>query len=620
MAAGMSRELPAETMPGLLRSLAQRYPRDLALREKKFGIWERTTFLEYFQNVIDFALGLDCLGFERNHILAVASEDTPEWLYADLAAQSLGGACVGIYPTNPWRELKFILAHSGASIVVCGDQEQTDKVLDAIADGDGLPAIRHIICVDMKGMRHYAEKTALLKSFADVAALGRALRLAGDDTIERRIAELSPDDAAVIVYTSGTTGMPKGAVLSHRGMIVSARNFVTTHNITRDNWSVLAYLPLCHVAERQISTSMQLLCANTVSFAESVDTVLRDLREIAPKAFLGIPRIWEKMKNSITIKLLDVAPFPRWVANTCIEAGRQIAERRLANNGYFASHRDRVAFFAFWFICFRPLQKWLGLNRASDRLFCGGASISPEVLKFFWGIGLKVYQIYGMTEMSGLTHSQYLGATVHGSCGHIVGDYQHRIAKDGEILIRSDAVFNGYLHDPDATAGVLKDGWFHTGDIGELGPDGSLFITDRKKDILITSGGKNITPSLIENRLKDSPYIREAILLGEGRHFISALIQIDLETVGKWAQGEGIPYTNYKNLASRPEVSDLIEKEIKAFNEDFARVEQVRAFRILQKELDHDDGEVTATMKVRRKAIEEKFAAEISSIYNSSAS
>lgn len=601
------------TLPGLLRHWAHRRPDALALREKKLGIWNRVTFREYYENVIDFALGLDSLGFGHAGFLAVASEDTPEWLYADLATQALGGACVGIYPTNPWPELKYILKHSGASVVVCGDQEQTDKVLAALADGDGLPALRHILCVDMKGMRRYDHP--MLRSFTDVVALGRKRRLAGDDLVEQRIDALRPESVAVIVYTSGTTGMPKGAMLSHRGLIGTVRAWTQVHGISERNWSVLAYLPLCHVAERSLSTVMQLVNGTIVSFAESVDTVLRDLREVAPHGFLGIPRIWQKLQNSITVRLLDTRPLPRRVTERSIEIGKRIADRRLANGGAFGSTRDRIIYALLWVICFRPLQKWLGLNRAAGRLYCGGAPISPEVLRFFWGIGLEIYQIFGMTETSGLTHTQYRGSTVHGSCGPPVPGCEQRIAVDGEILVRSDSLFVGYLHDEQASREAVEDGWLHTGDIGELGPDGSLFITDRKKDILITSGGKNITPSLIENRLKDSPYIREAILIGDGRHFLSALIQIDYETVGKWAQGKGVAYTNYKSLAGREEVNALISTEIERFNREFARVENVRKFRILAKELDHDDGEVTATMKVRRRTIEKKFAEEISAIY-----
>lgn len=601
------------TIPGLLRHWAQAKPDAVALREKRYGIWNRVTYRQYYEHVTDFALGLDVLGYRHGEFVAVASENTPEWMYADLAAQSLGNACIGIYPTNPWPELKYILQHSGSSVVVCGDQEQTDKVLDALADGDGLPNLRHIICVDMKGMRHY--RHPMLRSFAQVSELGRQRRLAGENLVERSIFQLQPRSAAVIVYTSGTTGLPKGAMLSHQGLILNAQRMLTCHGMDRIALNMLAYLPLCHVAEREFSTVFQLIRGTVVSFAESIDTVLRDMREISPNAFLGVPRIWEKLQSTITIRALDTRPWLRKFVNFCVTAGKDIADRRLSNMGQFANKRDRLLHALLWVVCFRSLQKWVGLDRAGGRLFCGGAPISPEVLRFFWALGLEVYQIYGMTETCGGTHSQYMGSTVHGSCGPALPGWEQRIGEDDELLLRGNSVFLGYLHNEKATHEAIVDGWLHTGDIATIAPDGSMFVTDRKKDLLITSGGKNVTPSLIENRLKDSAYIREAILIGDGRNYLSALIQIDYETVGKWAQSQSLPYTNYASLSRLAQVQELIAAEIDAFNQEFARVENVRRFHILNKELDHDDGEVTATMKVRRKSIEQKFADVIESLY-----
>lgn len=604
-----------QTIPGLLRHWARTRPDAVALREKDLGIWKRITYADYFERVCELALGLDALGFTGDDFLCVASENTPEWMYGDLAAQSLGGACIGIYPTSPWPEVKYILEHSRARVVICGDQEQTDKVLEALAQPGGLPELRHIQCVDMKGMRDY--RHPLLKSFAEVLAQGRARMAADRALIEARIDAVKPSDTAVIVYTSGTTGLPKGAMLSHRGLIANARRMIARHGLDRRPLSMLAYLPLCHVAEREFSTVMQLVNGTTVSFAESIDTVLQDLREVAPNAFLGVPRIWEKLQSTITVRLLDTRPLPRKVAETAIEAGKRIADRRLANGGRFASSRDRLVHAFLWLAVFRSLQTWVGLNRAGGRLFCGGAPISPEVLRFYWAIGLEIYQIFGMTETCGATHTQFMGSTVHGSCGPALDGWEEKLTDDDELVLRSDAVFSGYLHNEEATREAIVDGWLHSGDIARRSADGSLFITDRKKDVLITSGGKNITPSLIENRLKDSPYIREAILIGEGRKFLAALIQIDYEVVGKWAQSLGIAYTNYASLARNAEVQALVQGEIDRFNGEFARVENVRRFAILQKELDHDDGEVTATMKVRRRSIEKKFADIIDALYAS---
>ena len=600
------------TLPGLLRYWAERHPDRLAFREKDFGVWERSSFRDYYRRTRDFALGLHDLGFKPGEFVAVASENTPEWMYADLAAQGLGGACIGIYPTNPWPEVKYILDHSGARFVVCGDQEQVDKVLDAQSDADGLPKLDKIICVDMKGMRHYRQKHIL--SFAEVLERGRALRTELGDLFEQRIDALKPDDTAVIVYTSGTTGPPKGAMLSHGGLIWGALRLSERHHVDETNWNVVCYLPLCHVAERLCSTVMQLVNGTDANFAESIDTVAENLREIAPTGFLGVPRIWEKLQYSLLVRLADAGPVQRRVVDNALKLGGPIADRQLANGGRRASLRDTLVFAILWFVCFRAMQRHMGLDRARTCL-CGGASVSPEVLRFFWTIGIRVYQVYGMTELSGISHSQMPGHTGLGNAGPPLDSYEQKIAEDGEILVRSRSVFPGYLHNDAATRTAISDGWMHTGDIGEIASDGSILVTDRKKDIIITSGGKNITPSLIENRLKDSLYIREAILLGDGRNFLSALIQIDYETVGKWAQDRKISYTTYRSLAENGDVRELIAKAIEDVNDEFARVENVRKFVILKKELDHDDGEVTATMKVRRSVIETKFKPEITELY-----
>jgi long-chain acyl-CoA synthetase len=600
------------TMPGLLRHWAQNHGDRLAFREKDLGIWERTTFRQYYERSRIFAAGLKALGVTSGDFLAVASEDTPEWMYADMAIQGLGGATIGIYPTNPWPELRYILDHSQASIVVCGDQEQTDKVFDAIRFEGALPNLKKIICVDMKGLSRYPRD--MLLSFEEVMALGREKLASYGAFFDESIDALSPCDTAVVVYTSGTTGQPKGAMLSHGGLIWGGLRLSERHGLDESNVEVLCYLPLCHVAERLCSSILQLVNGTTVNFAESIDAVVPNLREIAPTFFLGVPRIWEKMQNAIYVQMKDATPLQQDLIARALASGKAIARRRLANGGRFGSLRDRLVFAAYYVLCFRPLQKSLGLNRAQTML-CGGASISPDVLEFFWAIGLRVYQVYGMTEMSGITHSQYAGHTAAGLSGPPLDQYEQKLADDGEILIRSRAVFNGYLHNEAATRDVLRDGWYHSGDIGEIRDSGAIAITDRKKDIIITSGGKNITPSLIENRAKDSLFIRECVLIGERRNFVTALIQIDFETVGKWAQENGLAYTTFKTLSALPEVRDLIEGEIAKVNAEFSRVENIRKFTLLDKELDHDDGEVTATMKVRRNVIEEKFKPVIDQMY-----
>jgi long-chain acyl-CoA synthetase len=604
------------TMPGLLRHRARTTPEQIALREKTRGIWQGTTWRGYFEKSRAFALYLKSQGFMPGDKLIIASDGTAEWFFADLAAQSLGGVTVGIYPTNPWPELQYIARHCRAKIAVCGDQEQTDKVLNAMRLEGGLPDMQRVLTVDWKGMRQYTD--SCLMSFA--SALQEGLQLAGDEracaSFEQSIDGLRPEQDALIVYTSGTTGMPKGARISHRGILLDAWALGQVQGLAGKPMSVVCYLPLCHVAERLMSPVMQLAYGSVVYFAESIDTVTQNLREIGPSFFFGVPRIWEKLQYEILIKSRDAKPLAQWAFNKALSIGTPIAERTIANAGKPCSLWDA---FVSWFLrvtVFSNLLASIGLDRTWISM-TGGASISPSVILFFRAMGVPIYQIYGMTESSGASHAQTKSMSKLGWCGPpLPGIVEQRVLPDGELQLRGRIVFNGYLYDEEATREALRGGWLSTGDVVELDESSAqVQIIDRKKAILITSGGKNITPSLIENTLKESLYISEAVLLGDNRHFVSALIQIDLDTVGKWAQERGMAYTTYETLAALEEVRGLIAKDVERVNARFSRVENIRKFVILRKQLDHDDGELTATMKVRRKVIEKKFAAEIDEIY-----
>ena len=604
------------TMPGLLRHRAHTTPDQIALREKSRGIWQGTTWATYLEKVRAFALFLKAQGFMPGDKLVIASDGTPEWFFADLAAQSLGGVTVGIYPTNPWPELQYIARHCRAKIAVCGDQEQTDKVLTAMQREGGLPEMQRVLTVDWKGMRQYRDQC--LMSFGD--ALGEGMRLAElpgmVDAYDQAVDALRPDQDALIVYTSGTTGMPKGARISHRGILSDAWALGQVHGFSGKPMSVVCYLPLCHVAERLMSPVMQLAYGTVVYFAESIDTVTQNLREIGPSFFFGVPRIWEKLQYEILIKSRDARPLAQWAFKKTLALGTAIAERTINNGGNPVNLRDALLAWLLRAAVFSNLLASIGLDRTWIAM-TGGASISPSVILFFRAMGLPIYQIYGMTECSGASHAQSKTMSRLGWCGPLLpGVVEQRVLADGELQLRGRIVFNGYLYDETATAAAFTDGWLSTGDVVEVdAATGQVQIIDRKKAILITSGGKNITPSLIENTLKESLYISEAVLLGDGRHFVSALIQIDLDTVGKWAQERGMAYTTYETLAALEAVKGLIAEDVERVNARFSRVENIRKFVILRKQLDHDDGELTATMKVRRNVIEKKFAAEISEIY-----
>ncbi len=607
------------TMPALLRQRAKLTPDQIALREKVRGVWKGVTWAEYAQNVQAFALFLRSHGFVSGDTLVIASDGSPEWFYADLAAQSLGGITVGIYPTNPWPELQYIVRHCRAKVAVCGDQEQADKVLEAMRQGEGTPDMQLVLTVDWKGMRHYQDDC--LMSWQDAIAKGHqmAQNQTQVDHWHALIDQLLPTQDALIVYTSGTTGMPKGARISHRSILLNATMLGQVHGYSGKPLSVVCYLPLCHVAERLMSPVMQLAYGSVVYFAESIDAVTQNLREIGPSYFFGVPRIWEKLQQHIVISSQEARPWVRKIFESAMDVAIPIAQRTIDNGDRMVNWRDALTARLLRWLVFSNLLASIGLDRTWVAM-TGGASISPSVILFFRAMGLPIYQIYGMTETSGVTHTQRLGQSRLGWCGSLLPDVvEHRVADDGELLVRGPITFSGYLYDPKASQDAFTDGWLHTGDMVEINAKTQeVQILDRKKAILITSGGKNITPSLIENALKESMYISEAILLGDGRHFLAALIQIDLDTVGKWAQERGMAYTTYESLARLEPVHELVDAAVKVVNERFSRVENIRKFVILGKQLDHDDGELTATMKVRRNVIEKKFAAEIASIYGTS--
>lgn len=604
------------TLPALLRLRASERGSQVALREKIQGVWRGRTWADYYRDARRVALGLMHLGLQRGDRIIIAGEDVPEWFYADLGAQMIGVQVVGIYPTNPWPELQYIAGHCKAKLAVTGDQEQTDKVIDAMRNGAGLPELQHIFCVDMKGLRRYPPGQP--HAFTHLLELGDQL-VQQDPNAERRLDDaidsLMPDDVNILVYTSGTTGPPKGAMLTHRNFVYGAYAYMVARRMTDKPFESVCYLPLCHVAERSYSTVQHLLSGGCVNFAESIDTVSTNIREIAPTFFLGVPRIWEKLQQGFEFRMKDSGRMQQWLYRKAMQRGRVLSDRR-AVHGRLVSITDRLEFAVWYLLMFRNMQRHMGLNRTHTRM-CGGASISPETLKFFDMIGLPVGQGYGLTEAGGLAFVQVPGRPfISGSCGPAMEGVEWRIADDGEVFVRSPGVFKGYLFDDKGTSDVFSaDGWLATGDIVERRGDDEIAVVDRKKAIIITSGGKNIAPSEIENALKDSPYVREAIVVGEGRKFLGGLIQIDFDSVGRWAAERDLQYTTFKSLTQLQEVKELIQQVVDHVNSKFARVENIRKFVLLEKELDHDDGELTATQKVRRGLINKKFARELELIY-----
>ncbi len=597
---------PSQTIPHLFLKQVKRFGNRVALREKDLGIWQEITWSQYRDHVRNFCLGLLELGLQVNDHVSILGENVQQWLYADLAVQSARGISVGVYPTNPAPEVKYVVDHSDSVFCVCHDQEQTDKILEV---KEALPLLKKIIVMDMKGLRKY--KDPLIISFEEVESIGQKAHQKNPSRFEALIDQVHSEDIALMVYTSGTTGPPKGAMLSHKNILSMVQSFSKSIPFY-ENDEIVSYLPLCHVAERVISVFVPMHIGITVNFAESVDTVTSAMCEVFPTIFFGVPRIWEKMHANVIIKLKDASWLKRKMYEWMMPIGEKYSEARLRQDkeSFPLKLLNSIA----WLCLFRALQKELGLRRVRIAL-SGAAPISPEILKYFHTLGVSILEGYGLTETTGLTNINPPGKSKIGTVGPVLSGTRVKIAEDGEIMAQCDHVFEGYFKDPAATAEVKQKGWLHTGDVGKIDEDGYLTITDRKKDIIITAGGKNISPSEIENRLKFSPYINEAIVIGDKRKFLSALIEIEQENVEKWAQENNITYTTYKSLAQNPDVFEKIKKEVQEVNKKFAQVETIKKFKLLEKELDLDDQEVTATMKVRRKAISEKFKDMIEEIY-----
>jgi long-chain acyl-CoA synthetase len=581
------------TLPGLLAQHARTRGDRVALREKRLGVWHEVTWRGYYEHVHAVACRLRELGVGPGDHIAILSDNRTEWLYADLGAQALGARSVGIYQTNPAADVAYILQDSGSVVLFCEDQEQVDKAVAVKAE---TPSVRHVVVFEPRGTTDLGD--ARLMTWDDFLDRGKGIAKSDPD-FEQRLAALDEAAPSMVIYTSGTTGQPKGALISSRNVLEVSASFNKQMGFSEDD-TVLSYLPLCHVAEKILSMFLPLTTGATVHFGEAMETVQADLREVSPSIFLGVPRIWEKMNASVAVKMQDSSWLKRKLYDYFTRPGAATSgPMRLLGN----------------LLVYKPLQERLGLRKCKWAL-TGAAPISADLIRWYHRIGVRVLEGYGMTESAGISHINMPGKDRIGTVGVSVPGLEHKLADDGEVLVRGPNVFCGYLNKPEATAQTIDpDGWLHTGDIGAIDADGYLTITGRKKDIIITAGGKNLSPEKIENALKTSPYIKEAVSIGDRRKFVAALVQIEYDNVGNWATRRGLPYTSYQDLASKAEVIDLVGKEIDKANDLLVPVEQVKAFRIIPKELSQDDGELTATQKVRRREVMALFAELIESMF-----
>lgn len=577
-----------------------------ALRVKESGIWQDITWADYHRAVTEIAYGLAALGVSVGDRVAIQSENRPEWLFADVASCTLRAAIVGFYPTNPTAEIIYLLQDSGARVLIAEDQEQVDKALEA---EPSCPSLEWIVYLDGRGLGGYEHPKLI--SIDELISRGDALAAEQPGLLAEIDASRSDDDLVTLIYTSGTTGPPKGVMLSARNTSFAGEVFAIEGGLlgkkTSDGDVLLSYLPLSHVVERGISVWVNLRAHTVVHFAESIDTVTSDLAEVQPTILFAVPRIWEKIQAGVTIKMANASRFKRAVFAVGSRWSMTIAEDRMANGGEFTPRARLLYLIGYWPL-FRPLRKRLGLLR-TEHAISGAAPIAPEVLAFFLGLGVPLYEAYGMTENSAVATSNFHGRMKVGTVGEAHSLAEVKLdERTGEVLTRSPGNFVGYWGKPEATTGTyLEGGWLRTGDVGEWVDGTHLRIVDRIKDIIITAGGKNIAPSEIENSLKASPYVKEAVVIGDRKPYLVSIIGIEYDTVADWASRAGIEFTTYRDLSSKQEVIDLISGVVKDTNTRLARVESIRKFRMLTKELDHEDGELTATQKLKRQA----FAATV---------
>jgi long-chain acyl-CoA synthetase len=596
----------ADTFPKLLARNAERLGDEPALREKDLGIWRETSWRDYHRRVRDFSLGLVALGLRRGGKVAIIGDNRPEWVIAELAAQSAGAASIGIYQDSNLNEVAFVIDHCDARFVVAEDQEQVDKILGMI---EQLPKVTHVVYSDPRGLRRYRHEK--LVSFDDVERRGRELAKENPRLYEENVAQGSGGDLAMICYTSGTTGQPKGAMLSFSNLLTMALNL---HEVDprKPGDEFVSFLPLAWIGEQMMSVATALAIGFAVNFPEEPETALHDIREIAPDVLFAPPRIWEGLNSTVQVKIMDTTPVKRFLYERLMPVGYRVADLRLQHGR--VPFAWRALYFLADLLLFRALKDRLGLARLRSGT-TGGAALGPDVFRFFHAMGVRLKQIYGQTEISGISCIHRDDKIKFHTVGKPIPQTEVRISERGEILSRSPSVFIGYYKNDEATREALTGGWLHSGDAGYLEEDGQLVVIDRLKDVLRLADGTQFSPQFIENRLKFSPFVKEAVVIGQDRPYLTALVCIDSAVVGKWAEKQKISYTTYTDLSAKGQVYDLLQREIDKVNETLPAAARIRKFVLLYKELDADDEELTRTRKVRRAFVEERYRGIVSALY-----
>jgi long-chain acyl-CoA synthetase len=600
-----------ETLPDIFWNAVERRADRVWLREKALGLWRGWTWNEVGAAVRETAMGLAALGFRPGDTASILSNTVVEWVIADLGILSAGGVSNGIYPTDAASQVQYLCQDSSTSVLFVENEEQLDKALEV---RETLPALRSIVVFDMEGLHRFDDPMVI--SLAALRERGRAHDAANPGLFDRVRRSRRPEDLAILVYTSGTTGKPKGAMHSHAGLVYVTRGYSDVFDQDESD-ERMAFLPLCHIVERVGGEYVGMYTGSVLNFVENPDTVPENVREIAPTLFTAVPRVWEKFYSGVMITLAESSRVQQAAYGWAIGVGQRIADRVLA--GQPVGPALKLQFRLARLLALDNVRKLIGIHRARV-LVTGAAPIAPDLIRWYLALGVPMAEGWGQTESGGAATVVPVTRLRPGSIGTATPFNEVRVdPATGELLIRGRNVFMGYLNQPEKTAETIDaDGWLHTGDVGSVDGEGFFRITDRMKDIIITAGGKNVTPSEWENELKFSPYVTDAVVIGDRRAYLTVLIMIDQENVERYAQDHDVPFSNYASLTRAPAVQALIQREVDKVNAKFARVEQIKAFRLIETQLTAEDEELTPTMKLKRSFVQKKYAPLIESMYGSS--